>query len=77
MRNPANHCVPILDVLEDPIDPTQSLLVMPYLRPFNDPDFGAIGEVVDFVEQTLEVITVTWTSDLQADQEVVGTTVYS
>lgn len=31
-------------------------MVMPYVRPFNDPDFGAIGEVVDFIAQTLEVV---------------------
>ena len=30
-------------------------MVMPYLRPFNDPEFRTIGEVVDFVSQTLEV----------------------
>lgn len=30
-------------------------MIMPYLRPFDDPEFGAIGEVVDFVKQTLEV----------------------
>ncbi|KAG5641208.1 hypothetical protein DXG03_005767 [Asterophora parasitica] len=29
-------------------------MVMPILRPFDDPDFGARGEVVDFVTQILE-----------------------
>lgn len=52
---PNNHCVPILDVLADPFDKSLSLMVMPYLRPFNDPEFTAIGEVVDFIGQTLEV----------------------
>jgi hypothetical protein len=28
---------------------------MPLLRPFDDPEFGAVGEVVDFVTQMLEV----------------------
>ncbi|KAI0919176.1 hypothetical protein AcV5_002161 [Taiwanofungus camphoratus] len=51
---PNNHCVPILDVLADPFDKSLSLMVMPYLRPFNDPEFTAIGEVVDFIGQTLE-----------------------
>ncbi|KAI0944014.1 hypothetical protein AcV7_001949 [Taiwanofungus camphoratus] len=54
MKHPANHCVSILDVLPDPLDNEMSLLIMPYLRPFDDPEFGAIGEVVDFVHQTLE-----------------------
>ncbi len=28
---------------------------MPYLRPFNDPEFYNIGELVDFIDQTMEV----------------------
>jgi len=53
-RNPMNHCVPILDVFVDPVEPEKVLMVMPYLRPFNRPEFSAIGEVVDFMRQTLE-----------------------
>ncbi|KAL6303430.1 hypothetical protein BKA93DRAFT_818091 [Sparassis latifolia] len=49
-----NHCVPVVDVLPDPFDTKASILIMLYLRPFNDPDFGAIGEVVEFMRQTLE-----------------------
>ncbi|THH15510.1 hypothetical protein EUX98_g9455 [Antrodiella citrinella] len=52
--NPNNHCVPVLDVLPDPLDPSNALLVMPYLRPFNDPPFEVIEEVMDFIRQTLE-----------------------
>lgn len=55
LQDPTNHCVPIFDVLDDPLEPTKALLVMPYLRPFDDPEFRTIGEVVDFVSQTLEV----------------------
>ncbi|KAK7691445.1 hypothetical protein QCA50_004844 [Cerrena zonata] len=54
LQDPTNHCVPIFDVLDDPLEPTKALLVMPYLRPFDDPEFRTIGEVVDFVSQTLE-----------------------
>ncbi|KAH9924130.1 hypothetical protein B0H21DRAFT_765006 [Amylocystis lapponica] len=54
LPHPMNHCVPIVDVLDDPFDGKTSLLVMPYLRPWNDPEFSAFGEVVDFVSQTLE-----------------------
>ena len=50
-----NHCVPVLDIIADPIDPQWSLVVMPFLRAFNDPELGTVGEVIDFVDQTLEV----------------------
>ncbi|THH21616.1 hypothetical protein EUX98_g8325 [Antrodiella citrinella] len=53
-RNPNNHCVPVLDVLPDPLSSSQALLIMPFLRSFNDPPFEVIDEVVDFVRQTLE-----------------------
>jgi hypothetical protein len=55
LRDPTNHCVPIMDNFQDPTDPTIEYIVMPFLRPFNDPAFGVIGEVVDFVSQVLEV----------------------
>lgn len=50
-----NHCVQILDTFSDPIEPDTYFIVMPYLRPFDDPPFGAVGEVIDFIRQTLEV----------------------
>ncbi|KAI0645035.1 kinase-like protein [Trametes meyenii] len=53
-KQPQNHSVAIYEILPDPIDPTLSLMVMPYLRPCNDPDFATVGDVVDFVSQTLE-----------------------
>lgn len=55
IEHPENHCVSILEVFPDPIDPSWSLMVMPYLRPFNDPEFELVGEVVEFVSQMLEV----------------------
>ncbi len=55
LRDPQNHCVPVLDVFADPSDPQSLLLVMPYLRQFNDPNFSSVGEVIDFVDQTMEV----------------------
>lgn len=54
-EDPRNHCVPVLDFFPDPLDHEIYLMVMPYLRPFDDPPFGAIGEVIDCVQQTLEV----------------------
>ncbi|RPD57821.1 hypothetical protein L226DRAFT_617158 [Lentinus tigrinus ALCF2SS1-7] len=54
LRHPENHCVPVLDAFPDPLFPERSLLVMPYLRPFNDPEFIVVGDVIDFVSQMLE-----------------------
>ncbi|KAG8956974.1 hypothetical protein FRC03_010652 [Tulasnella sp. 419] len=49
-----NHCVPLLDVLEDPSDPDHVILVFPMLQRLDRPSPATIGECVDFVEQTLE-----------------------
>ncbi|KAI0049758.1 hypothetical protein FA95DRAFT_1571003 [Auriscalpium vulgare] len=54
LSNDMNHCVPILDAIQDPVEQDTWLMVMPYLCPFDDPPFGAVGEVLDFVRQTLE-----------------------
>ncbi|EDR13591.1 uncharacterized protein LACBIDRAFT_322624 [Laccaria bicolor S238N-H82] len=54
LQKPTNHSVPILDVFRDPSAPDFEYLVMPLLRPFDDPEFGLIGEAVDFVSQILE-----------------------
>ncbi|RPD57823.1 kinase-like protein [Lentinus tigrinus ALCF2SS1-7] len=54
IRDSQNHCVPVLDVFADPFNPQLLLLVMPYLRQFNDPNFGFVGEVIDFMDQSLE-----------------------
>ncbi|KAF8978552.1 kinase-like domain-containing protein [Cyathus striatus] len=49
-----NHCVPILDAFRDPFSSNMDFIVMPALRPFNDPEFANVDEVVDFVTQILE-----------------------
>ena len=54
-QSPRDHCVPILDAFRNPVSPDVSYIVMPLLRPFDNPEFGAIGEVIDFVTQILEV----------------------
>ncbi|KAJ2978676.1 hypothetical protein NUW54_g11251 [Trametes sanguinea] len=54
IEDPRNHCVPIREILPDPKDPNLALMVMPYLRPCNHPEFGTVGDVVEFVDQTLE-----------------------
>lgn len=57
LREPTNHSVPILEVFLDPSTPDFEYLVMPLLRPFDDPEFTMIGEVVDFITQILEGLT--------------------
>ncbi|KAI9069043.1 hypothetical protein FKP32DRAFT_1617742 [Trametes sanguinea] len=54
IQDPRNHCVPIREILPDPKIPQLALMVMPYLRPCNDPEFGTVGDVIEFVDQTLE-----------------------
>src|SRR5258707_5999418 len=53
-RDPRNHCVPLLDTIEIPKN-GQKLMVMPLLRPFNDPHFQTFGEFVAFFAQISEV----------------------
>ena len=48
-----NHCVPLLDILE--MENGQKLMVMPLLRPFNNPPFQTFGEFVAFFTQICEV----------------------
>ncbi|KAJ7160169.1 hypothetical protein C8R46DRAFT_1107210 [Mycena filopes] len=54
--NPRNHCVPILDVLQDPDDDDKRVLVMPFLLPFHRPGpvFDTVGEVIDCFRQIFE-----------------------
>jgi len=54
-RDRRNHCVPLLDVIEIPNTVTcQKLMVMPFLRPFNNPRFQTYGEFVAFFTQVCE-----------------------
>lgn len=50
-----NHCVPLLDVLEENKDSEVYYLVMPYLRPAHDPPLRTVGDAMDFTTQLLEV----------------------
>ncbi len=52
--NPRNHCVPLLDVIKLP-NSGQQLMVMPFLRPFDNPHFQTFGEFVAFFTQVCEV----------------------
>lgn len=41
--------------MQDPQDPDIQIIVMPFLRPYNDPKFGTVGEAVEFFRQAFEV----------------------
>ena len=54
--DPNNHTVPLLGIVRGNMyDGDCDFLVMPLLRPFDDPPFVYVEEVVDFVRQTLQV----------------------
>ncbi|KAF8165766.1 kinase-like domain-containing protein [Crassisporium funariophilum] len=54
LQDTRNHAIPIVDVFRDPFYPDIDYLVMPTLRRYDSPEFGVVGEVVDFVTQVLE-----------------------
>ncbi|KAL5513743.1 hypothetical protein ACEPAH_4143 [Sanghuangporus vaninii] len=56
-NDPRNHCVPIIDVIRDESEPCVEFLVMPLFRPFDEPPFFNVEEVLDFMKQTLEGLT--------------------
>jgi hypothetical protein len=53
--DPRSHCVPILEVLQDPDDEDSSVLVMPFLRSYYEPEFDTYGEAVECFRQLFEV----------------------
>ena len=55
LADPRNHCVPVIDVIDDPDDGSKSYMVMPLLRNAADPPFQHVKEIIDFVDQILEV----------------------
>ena len=67
IRDPCNHCVPLLDILEMPQN-GQKLLVMPFLRPFNNPSFQTFGEFVAFFTQICEVGSFHPSSQINSDR---------
>ena len=53
--DPRNHCVPILEVFQDNVDPSLTYVVMPFLRSMNSPPFEFVEEIVSFIDQILDV----------------------
>ncbi|KAF8518180.1 kinase-like domain-containing protein [Gautieria morchelliformis] len=54
LSDPRNRAVRILDVIPLPGDDEWALLVMPYLRQFDDPHFQFRSECVEFFRQSLQ-----------------------
>ncbi|KAJ7745867.1 hypothetical protein DFH07DRAFT_15077 [Mycena maculata] len=54
--DPKNHCIPLLEVLQDPHDSDVQLTVMPLCVPFSRPKFDTVGEIVDCIRQIFEGI---------------------
>ena len=50
-----NHCVTLLDVIELDGPGSHKLMVLPLLRPFDQPHFQTFGEFVAFFTQICEV----------------------
>ena len=53
--DPKNHCVPILEKLEDELDNRYLIIVMPYMRDVDTSLFLRVQDVLDFVGQILLV----------------------
>ncbi|KZT71756.1 hypothetical protein DAEQUDRAFT_687108 [Daedalea quercina L-15889] len=53
-EEPRNHCVRILDVLQDPTESQKKIIVMPFLKLFDQPEFTTFGEAVGFFRQAIE-----------------------
>jgi hypothetical protein len=54
-EDPRNHCVPIYEVMAVPNDPNRVIIVMPFLRPFDEPPMQTVQEAVEFFGQIFEV----------------------
>ncbi|KIJ57330.1 hypothetical protein M422DRAFT_219243, partial [Sphaerobolus stellatus SS14] len=52
--DPANHCSSYTELLEVPGHDGLFVMVMPFLRPYNNPEFLAIHECLDFFQQLFE-----------------------
>ncbi|EIW62121.1 uncharacterized protein TRAVEDRAFT_44951 [Trametes versicolor FP-101664 SS1] len=53
-QDPRNHCIPLLDVLQDPSAPDTSFMVMPFLRYIDSPPMERVEDVLDCFDQVLE-----------------------
>ncbi|KAI0044592.1 hypothetical protein FA95DRAFT_1583681 [Auriscalpium vulgare] len=54
--DPRNRTAPLLDILQVPDEPGERLLVMPLLRPLDNPEFETFGEAISFFTQIFKAI---------------------
>ncbi|KAL1746522.1 kinase-like domain-containing protein [Schizophyllum fasciatum] len=52
--DPANHCVPVYEVLHPPGHEDFVIIVMAFCRQFDNPRFDTVGEAVEFFRQVFE-----------------------
>ena len=53
--DPRNHCVPVFQTLVPPHEEERYIIiVMPFLRPLDNPSFETVGEVVDCIDHLIE-----------------------
>jgi serine/threonine protein kinase len=52
--DPRNHCISVYETLQSPLEEKYSVLVLPLLRTFYDPQFDTIGEIVSCLKQLFE-----------------------
>ena len=71
-QDPRNHCAHVLDHFQDPEDSTMTYMVMPFLRPLDDPAMNLVDDVVVFVDQMLEARTFLQSDFLCADVVLKG-----
>jgi hypothetical protein len=53
VKDTRNHSVPIYNILSWPHEPDLDMIVMPFLRPMDDPPFDTIGEVRDYLRKKI------------------------
>ena len=46
-KDPCNHCVPVLDVFPDDNDPSNSYLMMSFMRYVDNPPFDSVQDMLD------------------------------
>jgi len=54
LSDPNNHCVPVYDILQVPNEDDRIIIIMPFLREYNSPNFETIGEIVGLFSQALK-----------------------
>ncbi|KAH9941283.1 uncharacterized protein BXZ73DRAFT_88426 [Epithele typhae] len=52
--DPRNHCVPVYEVMQSPLDDDIVFIVIPFLRPFEKPPFRTVGEALECMRQLIQ-----------------------